>query len=257
MTRWGARLNAALATLVCCALGTAIAPAQAAGPSGAITVSAASSLTDVLPAIARAFAQRYPGTSVRFNFAGSSTLVEQVLAGAPVDVLATASEQTMSRATATGQADTSRNFAQNTMAIITPVDNPAHVSTVRDLSRPGTVVALCAAAAPCGSSASALLAKNATQVTPATLEPDVRSVLAKVVAGEVDAGVVYATDARAAGTSVHTVRIAAADNVTTSYPIAAITASTNPVTARAFADYVRTAPVARRLLLAYGFLPPR
>ena len=71
-------------------------------PKGTIVVSAAASLTDVFPVIAAAFQKRYPGTTVKFNFGGSSALVEQINAGAPVDVLATASEPTMWKAVAAG-----------------------------------------------------------------------------------------------------------------------------------------------------------
>ena len=78
------------------AASSAAAPTADAKVTGSITVSAAASLTDVFPVIAKAFQKRYPGTSVRFNFGGSSTLVNQIKGGAPVDVLATASEPTMS-----------------------------------------------------------------------------------------------------------------------------------------------------------------
>jgi molybdate transport system substrate-binding protein len=94
-------LTTALTLLVVSTSGTVMSPARAAVPAadpkvtGTITVSAASSLADVFPVIAKAFQKRYPGTTVKFNFGGSSTLVNQIKSGAPVDVLATASEPTM------------------------------------------------------------------------------------------------------------------------------------------------------------------
>ena len=108
------------------------APAQAepfagGGPSGTITVSAASSLTDVLPVIATAFQRKYPGTTVRFNFGGSPSLVEQVNAGAPVDVLITASEPSMAKAVAAGTVRRPLLIATNTMAIAVPPGNPPSV----------------------------------------------------------------------------------------------------------------------------------
>ncbi|MFA7324986.1 MAG: molybdate ABC transporter substrate-binding protein [Candidatus Nanopelagicales bacterium] len=246
----------ALCTLGCALMPLAPASAQSDQPTGTITVSAAASLTDVFPAIARAFTKRYPGTKVQFNFAGSSTLVEQVLAGAPVDVLATASEPTMWKAVQAGAAEQPLHFAKNTMMVVTPADNPAHIAKFSDLSRPGVLVAVCAIAVPCGSAARDLFAKNAITVKPVTQELDVRSVLSKVVAGEVDAGIVYVTDARSAGSEVTALAVPPAINVTTTYPIAAVKDSSNPFTARAFVQYVRFTTSAQGLLRAYGFSKP-
>ncbi len=96
--------------------------------TGTITVSAAASLTDVFPVIAQAFMKKYPGTTVKLNFGGSSALVEQINAGAPVDVLATASEPTMWKAVNAGHAGVPLLFAKNTMAIAMPPGNPKGIS---------------------------------------------------------------------------------------------------------------------------------
>jgi molybdate transport system substrate-binding protein len=225
-------------------------------PGGTITVSAAASLTDVFPAIARAFGRKYPGVTVRFNFGGSTALVEQVIAGAPVDVLATASEQTMGTAVSAGRVGRPLLFARNRMAIAMPPDNPARITHLADLSRPGVLVATCAVAVPCGTATRDLLARNGVTVTPVTLELDVRAVLGKVMAGEVDAGVVYVTDVRAVGSRVSAVFITSDRNVVTTYPIAAVTDAPNPVAARAFVDYVRFTSSAQGILRAYGFARP-
>jgi len=235
-------------------------PAQAAptptAPSGTITVSAAASLTDVFPVIAQAFMKKYPGTTIKFNFAGSSTLVQQVIAGAPVDVLATASEPTMWTAVNAGHAGKPLLFAKNTMAIAMPPGNPARITGLASLSRDGVLVAECAVALPCGAAARDLLVKNGVTVKPVTLELDVRAVLAKVMAGEVDAGIVYVTDVRSVRPMVSSVTIAAAQNVTTTYPIAAVNDSDNPTAAQAFVNYVRFTPSAQGILRAYGFAKP-
>lgn len=228
----------------------------AATPRGTITVSAAASLTDVFPVIARAFSVRYPGVTVKFNFGGSSALVEQISAGAPVDVLATASEPTMAKAVAAGRASHPLLFAKNTMAIAMPPDNPARIRGIADLARPGVLVAACAVAVPCGTAARDLFAKNGVTVTPVTLELDVRAVLGKVMAGEVDAGVVYVTDVRAVGSRVSAVFIPSDRNATTTYPIATVTGAPNPLAAKAFVDYVRFTPSAQGILRAYGFARP-
>lgn len=258
------RTRAALVATVVAAAATAAAltlPAHAtapsrAVPSGTITVSAAASLTDVLPVIARAFEKRFPGTTVRFNFAGSSALVEQVIAGAPVDVLVTASEATMQRAVQASVVGPPLLIANNTMAIAMPPDNPARIQSLKDLQRPGVITAVCAVQVPCGAAARDLFRLNGVSVTPATLELDVRAVLGKVLSGEVDAGIVYESDVRAAGTKVASVQIPAARNVTTTYPIARVVEGPNSVGGAAFVAYVRYTPSAQTILRAYGFSRP-
>lgn len=225
-------------------------------PSGTITISAASSLTDVLPVIAAAFTKRFPKVTVRFNFAGSSTLVEQLNAGAPVDVIATASEQTMAKAMAAGTAVSPILFAKNTMAIAMPAGNPANVTKLSDLAKPGVLVAVCDISIPCGAAARDLFKIANITVTPVTRELDVRMVLGKVVADEVDAGIVYVTDVQWAGAMVTSAAIPTALNVVTSYPVAAVRASTNPVAAKAFVQYLRFSFSAQGILRAYGFMKP-
>lgn len=252
---------AAGAAVVALALGGTSVPAQGAPspapkPTGTVTVSAAASLTDVLPVIARAFQRRYPGTTVTFNFAGSSTLVEQVKAGAPVDVLATASEPTMWKAVSAGLVGKPLLFAKNTMAIAMPPGNPGRITQLSDLARPGVTVALCDVAMPCGAAARDLLRRNGITITPVTRELDVRNVLGKVMADEVDAGIVYVTDVRSVGRKVTSIAIPPARNVTTAYPIATVSDAPNPVAAKAFVDYVRYTTSAQGILRAYGFARP-
>lgn len=242
-------------------LGLAATPAcaQAATPTpprGTVLVSAASSLTDVLPVIAAGFQKRYPGTKVVFNFGGSSALVEQVNAGAPVDVLATASEQTMAKAVSAGSVARPLLFAKNTMAIAMPPGNPASIRSLKDLQRPGVLTAVCAPTVPCGAAARDLLKLNGVSLTPATQELDVRNVLGKVMADEVDAGIVYVTDVKAVGPKVTSIAIPASSNVTTTYPIATVRAAPNPAGAAAFVAYVRFTPSAQGILRAYGFARP-
>ncbi len=243
-----------------------ISPAQAASStyspssdpkvSGTITVSAASSLTDVFPVIAQAFQKRYPGTTVKFNFGGSSTLVNQIKAGAPVDVLATASEPTMWTAVNAGLVGKPLLFAKNTMAIAMPADNPAHITSLADLARPGTLVGVCATTVPCGAAARDLLALNKVTIKPVTQELDVRSLLGKVLSGDLDAGIVYVTDVKAVGNKVSSVQIPTNLNVTTTYPVATVGKTTNPVVAQRFVDYLRYSLSAQGILRAYGFAKP-
>ena len=261
--RWARPLPAAAVAVVAMTLiatttvEAAPASAEAAAvPKGTIVVSAAASLTDVFPVIAAAFQKRYPGTTVKFNFGGSSALVEQINAGAPADVLATASEPTLWKAVAAGSVGQPLLFAKNTMTIAVPPGNPAGVTSLQSLESPAVKTAICAPAVPCGAAAKALFALNGVTVRPVTQELDVRAVLGKVMADEVDAGIVYVTDVRAVGSKVTSVPIPAGRNVTTTYPIAKVTEAPNPTGAAAFVSYVRFSLSAQGILRAYGFAKP-
>jgi molybdate transport system substrate-binding protein len=212
-----------------------------------ITVSAASSLTAAFERIAAQFESANPGVTVRLNFGGSSALAEQIRQGAPVDVFASASITTAEDiADLLGpRAEFARNFVQ----IAVPATNAAGITSAADLATPGVSVATCQEQVPCGAAARPLLA--ALDVTPVTVEPDVKSVLGKVIADEVDAGIVYVTDVIAAGSSVTGVAIPAKFNPGTTYPIAKVNASTSPV-AQAFIDAVLSES-GQEALGDYGF----
>ena len=235
-------------------LGVSTAAAPRPIPSGTITVSAAASLTDVFPVIAQAFERRYPQIEVRFNFGGSPALVEQMRAGAPVDVLATASESTMNKALSDRLVGRPLLFAKNSMMIATPPGNPAGVKSLNDLTN--VSVAVCEATVPCGAATQSLFSANKLSVSPVTKELDVRAVLGKVMADQVDAGIVYVTDVRAVGKRVTGVSIPAGQNVTTTYPIAVTTDTKQRAAAKAFVDYVRYSTSAQGILRAWGFAKP-
>jgi molybdate transport system substrate-binding protein len=232
-------------------------PAPGATPrnTGRIVVFAAASLTEVFTGLGRRFEAANPGTSITFDFGPSSALATQITEGAPADVFASASEQNMATVVRAGAATASAVFARNVMEIVVPPDNPAGVTALTDLGRPAVTVALCQPEVPCGVAAAAVLANAAVAVRPVTLEADVKATLAKVELGEVDAGVVYVTDVRAAGSKVLGVPIPARFNAATRYPIAALTAAKNVDLARAFVGYVRSGDGAR-VLAAAGFQRP-
>jgi molybdate transport system substrate-binding protein len=220
-----------------------------------LTVSAASSLTEALTSLAADFEADHPDVTVSLNFAGSSALAEQVNAGAPVDVLATASPATMAVVVDAGNAANPVTFARNELAVVVPAANQAHVTALADLGRPDVRTAVCAPDVPCGAATTTLLANNDLTVTPATLDPDVKSVLARVVADEVDAGVVYATDAQAAAADVRTVPIPSGTNVSTDYLAAVVTDAPEPGLAEEFVTFV-SGETGRQTLTELGFLSP-
>jgi molybdate transport system substrate-binding protein len=216
-----------------------------------LKVSAASSLTGAFTEIGKAFESTHPDASIIFNFAGSSSLAEQIAQGADVDVFASADIAIMQEVVDAQLAADPVNFATNIMQIATPAGNPANISSISDLAKSSIKVAVCAAQVPCGVDAVALFANASITVTPVTREPDVKSVLAKVIADEVDAGVVYVTDVLVSGDKVTGVEIPTDVNVTSTYPIAALAESTNPFAAQ-FAAFV-AGPEGQAILAKYGF----
>lgn len=159
-----------------------------------VVVMAASSLTEVVEVV---FDGREGVTTV---IAGSSALVAQLAAGAKADVLMTANAATMERAISEGSVRGEPVLiAVNSLVLATPAGNPGGVAGLADLARSNLLVGLCAPEVPCGELADRALSD--ARITPSadTLESNVRTLAAKISLGELDAGLVYATDARAAG----------------------------------------------------------
>jgi molybdate transport system substrate-binding protein len=221
-----------------------------------LTVLAGSSLTEAFTTLKEQYESDHPDVVVVFSFDSSATLAEQVTQGAPADVLATADEDTMKTVTDAGDAaDTPQVFVTNTLVIVTPPDNPAGVTDVSDLADPSVKVSVCDETVPCGSAAKELLALDHVDVTPVSLEPDVKSVLTKVTLGEVDAGIVYTSDAKTAGEAVSTIQIKNADQVVNSYPIVALKNAPNPSAAQDWVDLVLS-PAGQKVLADDGFGAP-
>ena len=223
--------------------------------SGTVTVFAAASLTESFTSLGRQFEAAHPGTTVKFNFGASSSLAENINQGAPADVFASASPKNMQQVVDADGASDSKTFARNVMQIAVPPDNPAGVREVTDLARSNVKVALCQPQVPCGAVAQQVFENVNITVKPVTQGADVKAVLTTVQLGEVDAGMVYRTDVRAAGTKVRGIEIPADQNASTSYPIAALTEAPNPVGAAAFVDYVLS-PDGEKVLEQAGFAAP-
>lgn len=223
--------------------------------SGTINVFAASSLTEAFTTLGQQFDAAHPGTHVVFNFGPSSGLSEQITQGAPADVFASASTSSMDDVVAAKDAADPTTFAKNIMEIAIPPSNPGHVVSVTDLADKAVKVAVCESDVPCGVAAAQVFVNAKLKVKPVTEELDVKSVLSKVELGEVDAGVVYVTDVRAAGDKVKGVAIASNVNAMATYPIAALSTSKNSATAQAFVDYVLSS-TGSSVLAADGFLKP-
>lgn len=224
-------------------------------PAGELAVSAAASLTEVFERLATRFETTHPGTTVRLNIAGSQQLASQILDGAPVGVFASADERQIRRVVEAGLAATPpRAFARSRLAIAVEPGNPRGITGLADLARSDLTVVLAAGEVPAGQYTRRLLHRAGVEVQPDSLETDVRSVLAKVALGEADAGIVYATDIRAAAGRVTAVPLSGAE-VTATYTVAVLETASTPALARAFLDLVVSGE-GREVLRDLGFSPP-
>src|SRR5579859_2069416 len=278
------KLNALLLTgclvalTACASAATAVPPTAApatAAPTTApaaqtLTVFAAASLTDAFNTIGKNFQAANPSATVTFNYAGSQQLAQQIGQGAPADVFASANNAQMAVVIKSGQvvSGTQKTFARNRLVVIYPTANPAGLTKLQDLAKPGTKIVLADKSVPVGGYALDFLTKASKDpgftatYSPTVLanvvsyETDVKQVLAKVSLGEADAGIVYTTDitADAAG-KVGRLDIPDALNTVASYPIASIQASPNAALAQKFVDYVLSSD-GQAVLAKYGFLAP-
>lgn len=239
--------------------GAVLAGLLAAGAHAAeLTVSAAASLTNAFRELAPAFEATHPGVKVNLNFGASGALLQQLAKGAPVDVFASADQETMDQAQARGlvQAAARRDFASNTLVVIVPVQStrvPQRLADLGDAAYARVAIGL-PASVPVGRYTKGVLERAGlwSGIEPRMIgASNVRLALDYVARGEVDAGFVYATDA-----ALMRDKVKVAFTVPTStpirYPIAAV--SQAPA-ARQFVEFVQTAP-ARAVLQKYGFGQP-
>ena len=220
------------------------------GSERTVLVFAAASLTDAFADLETAFEAEHPDLDVQLNLAGSSALREQILEGAPADVFAAADERIMAEVVAAElTAAAPEVFAVNALALVVPAGNPGSVTGLDAVADESLLVGVCAPAVPCGRFAAELFDRAGITPMPDTTEPDVRALLTKVAEDELDVGVVYVTDAVAAGRDVERIDIAADVNVEARYPIAALTDSEG---AADFVAFVQS-DEGRAILADHGF----
>ena len=231
------------------ALALILAPAGGAADQVRLTVFAASSLTDVLPAI-----DGRPG----YSFAGSNQLAFQIRQGAPADVFASAASSYAQELYRAGLVERPRTFASNALVLAVPRSNPAGVRTLWDLRDKKVQLVVGTAAVPIGDYTRRVLRRlGLTSVidNAVSQEPDVKSIVGKLVVGEADAGFVYRTDLRAAGGRLRAVSIPAWAQPAVRYQVAVVRASRSRAAARQYIVSLSTLR-ARRLLRNAGFTVP-
>lgn len=243
-----------LAVLV---IGLAAGLAQA----GELTVSAAASLTNAFKEIAQDYEAQHAGTKVLLNFGASGALLQQMAKGAPVDVFATADQETMDEAGRQGllAAGERQDFVRNTLVVIVPADSKLALGGLSDLQQPDVARIAVAnpASVPVGRYAKGALDKaglwSAIEAK-AVGTQNVRQSLDYVTRGEVDAGFVYATDA---AVMKEKVRVAFEVRVDTPilYPIARTAGGANAEEAGSFVAHVLS-PAGQAVLSKHGFQKP-
>ncbi|MFD5826160.1 molybdate ABC transporter substrate-binding protein [Lentzea sp. NPDC060358] len=244
------------AALLLAGCGSGAQGSSAPGVTGDLTVFAAASLTETFTRLGADFETANPGTKVRFNFAGSSALAQQLNQGAPADVFASAAPANMKQVTDTkAVTDTPATFAKNELAIAVPKGNPGKITGLADFAVADRKIALCAEQVPCGAAAKKVFEAAKVTPRPDTLEQDVKAVLTKVSLGEVDGALVYRTDVKAAGDRVEGIDFAEAGQAVNDYPIAAVAKAPNAAAAKAFVAFVLS-DQARSVLTAAGFGSP-
>jgi len=226
-----------------------------------ITVSAAASLTDAFKELGPKFEAGKPGATVRFNFAASGVLLQQISQGAPVDVFASADQETMDRGA--GQklvdTDTRKNFASNSLVLIEPAKDGVGIKSLQDLSGPAVkkIAVGKLATVPVGRYTKQALdaASLWTPLESKFVQADsVRQVLDYVGRGEVEAGFVYRTDAAVMADRVKIV-LSPEGHTPVTYPVAVVADSKQKAVARDFVNFLST-DAAQQILAKYGFGKP-
>jgi molybdate transport system substrate-binding protein len=233
-----------------------------------LTVFAAASLTEAFNEIGQQFAQK-TGSEVVFNFAGSQQLAQQLSQGATADVFASANKKEMDNAIAASAvvSGTEQIFVRNRLLVIVPKDNPAQITRLQDLARSGVKLVFAAEQVPVGGYTRQALKKMSADpgfgadfeakvsANLVSLEENVKAVVTKVSLGEVDAGVVYASDVTPAlKATIATIAIPDQFNQLAAYPIAPTSQPpAGKESAQQFVDFVLS-PEGQSILSRYNFI---
>jgi molybdate transport system substrate-binding protein len=224
-----------------------------------IEVFAAASLTNVLKEIGAAY-EKQSGDKVLFNFAASNTLALEISAGAPSDLFFSADEAKMDDLSTTGQIakETRQDLLSNSLVIVVPLDSTVKMTSAAQLADPAIhKIALGETrTVPAGIYAKQYLQKIglwdkiSAEVIPVE---SVRAALAAVETGNVDAGIVYKTDAGISKKVKVAYEVPIAEGPAITYPLALVQASKHAAAAKKFLDYLGNAS-SLKIFEKYGFI---
>jgi molybdate transport system substrate-binding protein len=240
---------ASLVLLLAIAVAGAATARTAKTTASPLTVLAAASLTDVLPAI---------DSKQTYAFGGSNALAAQIRNGAPADVFASANTEIPAQLYRDGFVSKPVNFTRNRLVVVVPKDNPAGIDNLYDLAKPNVRIDVAAPSVPVGSYTVQVLKQMglASRVLANVVseETDVRTVLTKVALGQADAGFVYSTDARTVGTDVKVIKVPAWAQPKVVYALAVVKRSSNQAAAAAFIKKLLSTS-GQATFAKYGFAP--
>ena len=261
--------------LICCALLLAITlqftAAAQTSKATELNVFGAASLTEAFGAMAEEFEHANPGIKIILNFGGSQQLVQQIAQGAPIDLLASANMRQMLEGVKTGRLDSASiiMFARNRLVVVYPKENGAGIRSLRDLSNARLKIVLADKAVPAGQYALDVLAKcdrsNSFDASfsqkvlgnVVSYEENVKAVVTKIMLGEADAGIVYASDiSPSVAEHAGVLEIPDSLNVIAEYPIAIARDPSSRTEAEKFLRYVLS-DKGSRVLTRFGFIPPQ
>jgi len=233
--------------------------------SHTLTVYAAASLTDAFTEIGRTFEAEHPDVTIVFNFGGSQNLRTQIEQGAPADVFASANTREMDTLVAQNFVESAmpQIFLTNQLVVILPKDNPAGITSLKDLSEANLKLVLAAEEVPAGRYARQVLEnlngmfgadyKDKVLANVVSNEDNIRQAVTKVQLGEADASIVYISDAVAVP-ELQRIEIPVDANVLAEYPIAPLVESANLEMANQFIAYLLS-PDGQSILKKWGFTP--
>jgi molybdate transport system substrate-binding protein len=222
-----------------------------------LNILAAASLSEAFEELRELFTARYLHVSIRFNFAGSSTLVTQIQQGALFDIAALADTVSMDRLVSSAEIDKSSVsiLVRNRLAILVQSGNPQKISDLVDLTRAGLKVVLCDQSQPCGRYASEILGKAKIRLSPSSSESSASGVVSRIAFGEADVGIAYITDGLIAGDKVEAITISMSQNVLADYPIgvAAKPKSKDLEVINAFLEMAKS-EIGKKVFVTRGFM---
>ena len=222
---------------------------------GTLNVFAAASLTNAFGDLQKTYQQQHPGWKVTLNLQGSDQLAAQIEQRAPADVFAAASPRYPEQLQGEKLLGRTTDFATNSLLLVTPRSNPAGIRTAADLEQGDAKVVVADPAVPLGAYTEDVLRNlgiDETRLNIVSKEQDAEAVLAKVTAGEADAGFVYVTDALSRKAKLQEIGFPAAADATATYPIGIVSDSKHTKAAQQWIDLVK-GPRGQAVLERLGF----
>jgi molybdate transport system substrate-binding protein len=257
-TRWKALVLvvATMSVAAACGGSSGSGSGSSGGASGGtLNVFAAASLVNAFGDLQKTYQQQHPGWKVTLNTAGSDQLAAQIEQKAPADVFAAASPKYPEQLQRENLLGKTTNFATNSLLLVTPKSNPAHIKSAAELEEGDAKVVVADPAVPLGSYTEDVLGKlgiDETKLNIVSKEQDAEAVLAKLTSGEADAGFVYVTDALSQKSKLHEIGFATSADATATYPIGIVSDSKNTKAAQQWIDLVESSQ-GQAVLTRFGF----